>query len=725
MKMRNRISSASELASTFQALFIADFQAMRARALVQSEVDGNPPYSDCEDRKYGVGGRTNVNWGYLTQSQSDIEEPYISLFESIDVFGTTPTDYGSELDRQRHGQIIAEEITRMIRNWPDWPFTLQMTVHLFTMFGVSFTFREDRNDWRWKVYDLSYLKMPRRTRASINDVDIVTCKVEMLPSQLYRKIENEEAATLAGWDVEAVKAAMKSATQRAADTSNPQEMERTYKDQDYFTGLSATTVDIVHGFIRECDGTVTHLIARYDGVGPFLYKCEGLYQDMSELVTAYTFGVGSNGDFYAIRGNAWRGHNGSASLNMLTCKFLDQACSAATPHIQASSEDAVIDQMIRPRGPYNVVDQGTTFVEVPHANYQQTLIPAIEQVQGIFAMRTRSSSSTRANNAPKTAEEIKTQNEIDGRLNAAQTDLFFTSWKNDFKEVVRRSCARDASEAYPGGKEIFEFRRRCMKRGVPIDAIYNVDVASIEINRDIGKGSAQERRSAFGALMPIIGQFDQEGQNILRRQFVGSYTDSQFARLIVPDQAGARPPIDLQVANMENSLMKLGQEAQIEPNQDHVVHVGSHLAVVSEINGALEQAQITLEEAIPKMFPIWKHAGEHMQFISPENPLYPEFKEALQQVGEVVINGQKHLDAEARKAQEAAGEQVDNGNTPGVERQAIEAQAALQQLEIQKKQQDLAYDQAERKQKLAFNDVEFAQRIKQDAIKQSMQKPPQ
>ena len=295
IKMRNRITSSAELASTFQALFVADFQASRARALVQSEVDGNPPYSDSEDRKYGVGGRTNVNWGYLTQSQQDIEEPYISLFESIDTFGTTPTEYGTELERNQYAQVIAEEVSRMIRNWPDWPFTLQMTVHLFTMFGVSFTFRDDAHDWRWKVYDLGYLKMPRRTRASINDVDIVTCKVEMLPSQLYKKIQNEEVATLAGWNVEAVKAAMKSATQKAADTSNPQAMEATYKDQDYFTGLSATTVDLVHGWIREADGTVTHLIARDDGVGEFLYKCEGLYTDMSQLVTAYTFGVGSNG----------------------------------------------------------------------------------------------------------------------------------------------------------------------------------------------------------------------------------------------------------------------------------------------------------------------------------------------------------------------------------------------------------------------------------------------
>lgn len=712
IKMRNRISSASELASTFQALFISDFQASRARALVQSEVDGNPPYSESEDRKFGMGGRTNVNWGYLTQSQQDVEEPYISLFESIDVFGTTPSDYGSELERNRNSQIIAEEVTRMIKNWPDWPFTLQMTVHLFTMFGVSFTFREDQYDWRWKVYDLSFLKMPRRTRACINDVDIVTCKVEMLPSQLYRKIENEEAAEKAGWNVSAVKAAMKSATQKAADTSNPQEMERTYKDQDYFTGLSATTVDIVHGWVRECDGTVTHIIARYDGVGEFLYKCEGLYQDMSQLVTAYTYGVGSNGDFYAIRGNAWRGHNGSASLNMLTCKFLDQACFAATPHIQASSEDAVIDQMIRPRGPYNIVDQGTSFPEIPHVPFQQSLIPAIQQVQSIFAMRTRSpGAAMKFSNVAKTAEEVRSQNEIEGRLNAASVDLFFNSWKNDFREVVRRACNPKVSAAHPGGKEIFEFRKRCLKRGVPIEAIYAVDIGSIEINRGIGKGSAQDRRASFGALMPVMGQFDQEGQRILLRQFTASYTDTQFARLLVPDDAGSRPPVDLQIANMENSLMELGKPAQIEPNQDHVVHVGAHLAALSEINGALADVQIELDAAIQQMFPVWQHATEHMQFISPQNPLYPEFKAALEQIGEVVINGQKHLDAEARKAQRAAGEQVDeSGATPGVSRQAVEAQTML---ELQKKQQDLQFDAERHRQEMAFKDAKNAQDLRQ------------
>ena len=151
--MSGRVKNPASLQSIYNSFFIADYQASRNRALVQSEVDGNPPYNSAMDRAHGLGGRTNINFGYLTKSQQDVEEPYIALFDSIDVFGTTPVTTGSEEDRQQWGQIIAEEITRMIRNEKDFHFNQQLLVHMFTMFGVAFTFREDKFDWRSKVYD--------------------------------------------------------------------------------------------------------------------------------------------------------------------------------------------------------------------------------------------------------------------------------------------------------------------------------------------------------------------------------------------------------------------------------------------------------------------------------------------------------------------------------------------------------------------------------------------
>ena len=505
---RGRIKNPAQLSGAYQYLFTSDLGSSRARAKVQSQVDGDPPFSSDQDRLLGLGGRTNANWGYASQSQQDIERPYNDVFDSIDVFGTTPlrAGFADELTRQQWAPIIAEEISRMIRNWPKFTYNRLLCVHLFTMFGVAFTYREDKFDWRFKVTSLQWLKVPRRTEATIEDQDFFCARVYMSPVELQKKIKDPVAAELAGWNVEAVKSAIEETAQPTAiDTSNPETLQETVKDQDYFSGAGAITVDLVHGWVREMDGSISHVIGRYDGEGDFLYKCEGMYGSMSEFVTAYTDGVGSNGDFYSIRGNAWRGFNSSLYLNLMTCKAVDMANWSSTPHIKATDEDALIDTLIRPAGPYNLISSQAEFVEIEHVPFQQNLIPMIQEIKGIFGMRSRQAGGSQrytGGATPRTAEEVKTEAAIDGQLTTAGMDLYFLSWLNDFKEIVRRVCSRDLSASHPGGAEAFKMRKRCLERGVPIEAIYNVDVDAIEINRGVGKGSAQERRAVFSQLMP-------------------------------------------------------------------------------------------------------------------------------------------------------------------------------------------------------------------------------
>jgi len=720
---RGRIKNPAQLAGAYQYLFTSDLGSSRARAKVQSQVDGDPPYSSEQDRLLGMAGRTNANWGYASQSQQDIERPYNEVFDSIDVFGTTPlrAGFADELARQQWAPIIAEEISRMIRNWPKFTYNRLLCVHLFTMFGVAFTYREDKYDWRFKVTSLQWLKVPRRTEATIEDQDFFCARVYTSPVELMKKIKDRKAAELAGWNVQAVMDAIEQTAQPTAiDTSNPETLQETVKDQDYFTGAGAITVDLVHGWVREMDGSISHVIGRYDGNGEFLYKCEGMYGSMSEFVTAYTDGVGSNGDFYSIRGNAWRGFNSSLYLNLMTCKAVDMANWSSTPHIKATDEDALIDTLIRPSGPYNIISSQAEFVEIKHVPFQQNLIPMIQEIKGIFGMRSRQAGGSNrytGGATPRTAEEVKTEAAIDGQLTTAGMDLYFLSWLNDFKEIVRRVCNRELSASHPGGAEAFKMRKRCMERGVPIEAIYNVDIDAIEINRGVGKGSAQERRAVFSQLMPNIGSYDPKGQQILLRQYTASLAGISFANLLVPPEPGTRPPVDVQIANMENALMSVGQPAVLEPNQDHTVHVATHLSKLAEINGALANEQMEFAPAIQLLGPIWRHAMEHMAYISDKNPLYKSFKEALSQIEEVVVNGEKKLAAEARRAQEnpeaATG---DSEETPlSVLRQSVDAGARLdvmakrqqlqfdsekQSLELAKKQQDLAYGDAKKAQEL-------------------------
>jgi hypothetical protein len=255
---------------------------------------------------------------------------------------------------------------------------------------------------------------------------------------------------------------------------------------------------------------------------------------------------------------------------------------------------------------------------------------------------------------------------------------------------------------------------------VPIDAIYAVDVDGIEINQGLGKGSVLERRTAAGAVMSVLDRLDTDGQQIALRTYLAAHTDVAYANMLVPKQPGQRPPVDLQIANMENALMGLGQPAVIEPNQNHVIHVGTHLQKLDEVNTALSQLQIEMEQAIPQMLMIWQHAGQHMQFISQKNPLFPIYKEELQQLGEVIINGSKHLEAEQRKAAEAAGQEGEPAML-STDRQAVDAAARIASLDVQKKALELDFAQRKNAQELAQKDAAFAQQTAQNALKMRMQ----
>lgn len=166
---------------------------------------------------------------------------------------------------------------------------------------------------------------------------------------------------------------------------------------------------------------------------------------------------------------------------------------------------------------------------------------------------------------------------------------------------------------------------------------------------------------------------------------------------------------------MENSLMSLGQQAVIEPNQNHAIHVGAHLQILTQLDQQLAQMQVTMEEIIPKMQMIWEHAGQHMQMIAPSNPLFPVYKEQLQQLGEVIINGTKHLEAEQRKAAKAAGQEAESPML-STDRQAVDAAARIAMLDERKKSMELDFARQKHEQQLAQKDADFAQKTAMNTL---------
>lgn len=733
-----RVKKASDIVSQYQTLFDEDFMAAQDRARAQSMVDGDSPYSEEELRRLGIHGITNVNWGDLTAAQREAEQPFNDILESMSSFGRVPIRRGivTEEEADRLERVIEEELYRLITKWDDFHFRWTLNAHYFTMWGVSFTYHDDHLDWRWNVGSMQDFKLPRGTKASINSIDRVTCKVSMSPSDLYRKLESS-AVIDGGWNREAILKSVERAQPKPLNTSDPEALQAMYKDNAVFAGNTAVVVEVVHMWVRELNGTVSHYIADYNGKpddnDAFLYEQRGEYGSMDQFINAYLYGVGTNGDFHSIRGNAYALFPSAYALNKIRCAFLDKARDESTTFLQTQDEDATIDTMLTPRGPYFQVSTGTTFVERTTPPAAHNLVPAISAMQDVFRMRS-GGMAPRATSAmergQKTKYELQRRDEMEGKLSSDVLRRFFTAWGRDYREIVRRVTNPNLTADHPGGAEVMDFRQRCMERGVPAEALTNLDYDDISLNMGIGKGSTSERRAVLdylnGSVMPRL---DPAGQRILLRDSVAAYTDARYATLLVPEEEGQRPPVDQQIANMENQLMQLGVPPVLEPNQDHVVHCGTHILLLQNMNEQITVAAVELQDVIPQMQVAAEHATQHMQYIDPMSEPYPVFKEALQQLNEVITNGAKHIEGEARKAQKAAemGQAAPDtaGTPPGIAMQAADARARLETMQ-QESAFKLQAQRAEAQQKLAINDAFAAQKIKhlELANRVKMQTPP-
>jgi hypothetical protein len=716
--LEGRIRTPADAVGIFRALQSADLRSSQQRAVEQALIDGAPPYSDSQDMKDGLYGRSNINWGLAGQAQLEAETPFQEYPNAVDTFCTMPTDYG-ETDEERnfYSQIIAEEFTRMMRNWDEFDTLWGFNCHLFTKEGLSFVFFEDELTWKWRVYGQEYFKFPRKTRATVNTFDVVACQMEWLPHELYDRIRDPEIAVEEGWNPPAVFEAIKTAGVRSVYTNNPQDIERNWKNNDIYQSMTASTVKLVFLLCREVNGTVSSYIARLDGEGEFLYKKVGKYRSMNRALIAYTAGVGSNGDFNSIRGNGNRIYGPTTGINRMMCKFLDLTIHDSTPRITADSEDAIDSNSFRAIGPYVSIQDGVQFQEMPTPNYEQSMIPAISMLQDMFRQRASISAPSLSGDMvgrERTKYEVQVQTEMAGKVSSGQMNLFFSSLRQHMQEVARRVIREDYSQYEPGGEEVWDFKLRCFKRGVPIQAIYRVDIKALEVNRGIGIGSVAERRSVADALQERLGaQLDPKGQQILRRMIASAYGGATVGKLLVPDEPGMRPVIDVQIANMENALLALGQPVIIEPNQNHQVHCETHLQRVQQLNEQFAGQQMDLYQFISQAQPIWVHGQEHLALLDPMAPATAQLREGYQQLGETITNGAKEIEAEEVKQAEAGGQP--NDPTSGVFRQAVDAQARTAELDEAERIMRMQQMEEDHRQKIAIRAAETASKLRKTA----------
>lgn len=798
---RGRLKDAQSLTTLHITLFNEDLASSQKRAMIQAAAGGDAPKNQLRQTRMGLAGTANINWGELGQAIEEAQKPWWRFLEAVDSFITTPLrqDYLDVQMRSIIEPILAEEFTRMLNKWPSFrPRWCQM-VNLFVSEGIALTLHNDPFDWRWMVKGLEDLKFPRDTIADVNYLDVVTCQDYMRPDELMSKIKSEDEGEEAYkeafqdeqvemeaevipvdsadgqpaiveavqvkaeenkgykryWNKQAVIQAIKDTSgSKGLDTNDPEAIATAWKGNDISYGVTANTVRVIHGYIKELDGTVSHYIGRFDGVGEFLYKCEGKFENISELLTDFIENVGTTGNFHSIRGLGYKLFSSTTGQNKLINKFLDNAMFASTPHISTDNEDLNVEKAFTPMGPYMMMASGLNFQQTYHPDVNTNLAPALQIITGLVRSRSAASApvlSAQVDRTRKTAEQVQTETEMQGSLQASSFSMFLAPWERLLRTTFRRVCREDYLVTDPGGVEVHRFYNRLVMRlkviGLTsveeVKAILSqVDFDAMEVNSGVGKGSASERRAVVTALRDSLsGRLDPAGQRFLDRLTAASYAGYQIANELVPAEPGLRPPVDAQVAQLENSVMSMGQPPAFEPNQDHFVHLTKHLEFLNAVNDQFGEqikeiqpgtsGDDILRQTMDKMEPAWLHCNnEHMPMLPDENPVKPIFKENLQQLGEFIKNSRKHLDAEDQKALEESGQaqgELYGGVPAGLYAASIDASARAAAATATKDQAQAAkliaetraintrtyFDARRARQDMAIKDVETGIKLKQ------------
>lgn len=720
---KTRITNHAGLYGLYQNLYLADEQSSKDRTRIMDMFDGAAPYDPVVLRRMGQGYRANLNFG---EAGADLEKAlsaYNDLVTSVDRLVTVKTKFGDESQREEYGAIISEEFHRLLtKDWPSFYFRQQLLSYYFIAQGLAVAFFEDERNWQWNVCPIGDFLIPRGTPATEDKVEIACVRRIYLTHELFKYIENEKVAAEAGWNVAAVKQAIRDATTTMpTDTFNWEELQREIKSNDlYFAHVRSREVHVIHYYVREFDGSYSHAIGRRDGVGDFLFKKIKRFKSASEAFHIFTYGIG-NGLYHSIRGLGYKIFPHIQMTNRLRCAMADGAMLQTSVLLQPQSAEDISRMTMAYSGPLSFLPPGLQVVKTDYPNLAAGVMPIVNEMAMVRQSNTgsyRTQMNTAGGN-PRTATEVEAQIANEGVLSANSLNLFYVPWGRLLREQFRRLQRNTWISGEQGSEEAKKFRQRLEERGVPWQAVQ--EVYDVDPVRAIGLGSPAARLTAFNEFMQLLPRFDELGQvNAIRDRVAARVGYDQVDRYLPNPTVKNRTPVDAKIAELENGSMQSGKMVTVMPNENHAIHLAVHLRETQPIVQAVQNGQVQdKQNTMMYLTMVYEHSNDHLTRIAGDKTKQTEIGQAnlaMNLLREAVVNLQRDVEQDIRAAAEAQQQAaMEAGSVQSISPQ-MQMKMQEHQLDMQLKQEKAAMDakfkELEMKQKLALQDAQAAANLR-------------
>ena len=716
--VQTRLKDVKSAVSIFQTLRRADEGSSGNRARVDAMFDGANPYDAGRLAASGQGLKTNLNFGeaqrLLDISLSAYVDLYSSLEKLVDVKGTE----GEASEITPLEDIVSEELTHLLRSWPEFHSHYLRLCTTFIKHGVAVSYFDTPDEWRFRVGGFSDILIPRQTPASESMIDIAVGRRQYHLHELYGFIKNEKAAKKVGWDVDEVKRVItKNATTDGRSRrhySDWEGLQQEMKNNDLYEGHQNPTVSVLHFWVREMDGSISHYIAAENAPKEFLYKKISRYDKPEQAFVMFTYGVGSNGTYHSVRGLGHRIFNHIQTSNRLRCQMIDGAMLGSAVMIQPDSQRALDELGFTYYGAYAVLSPNVNIIEKAVPNLSTAVSPALQDISQQLAMNTDTVSTygSQQSSPYRNQMQVVADMDVSTRLSGASLNLFYASWNRLLREVVRRIVTSKKNDP-----AIKDFYNRCMLRGVPESFIKSLDTARTRAVRSIGNGSYANRLVALRELQAISGSFDEVGRRNLTRDIVSTRVGHDLADRYAPQAEEARPTVDSKIAFFENQELMEGKSVPVVTNEIHGTHLMEHTSVLSQLIEQLNTGAADPMQALPALQAFYQHIGETIQALAGDptaQPLIADANQVLQFTEEMINNTSKQVQKLQREQAEAMPEGGE-GQPQGDPNEMAKMQEHQMKMEMarQKAELDMELKRAKFEQEQAMRDASNVMKMRE------------
>jgi hypothetical protein len=711
--VKERVSSIESARALFEKCKTNDLTMSVLRARWKGMNDGNPPYIQARLDELGLGYMTNFNSmemrAILEQKAGAFYELFFEVPTQIEVKQVFGLD--TQTPGPNYGDIIAEEYSTLMLNWPGYLVCLDKSRRQSDLYGYGVAGWPDSYDWRPTAFETGNFCTDPLATVEVDKLPYFMIRANLYAGELLKYIEDKEAAVKAGWNVTAVEKLLAEVYvgkgQQSTDkyqTSLWEEAQRRIRNNDWtLDNKDFEPVKVVFFLIKEVFGE--QKVSRYifseaviPGADAFLFKKQNEFECMRNVLWLLPY---NNADTYL------RSCRGLAAMIEQHCDLSNRFLGNVFDAGRTISSLLLQPTSVMDLSKLQLVRMGIVTIIPPGLNtLQSTFQP---QISPLIQLRDLSSNIMRNNNgvyrqhselfaesqAQKTAYQVSQEVAKEARLEKTSVAYDLECIERLHREIFRRLTNPDyiLSEIdYPGKKEALKFIGKCVLRGVPLELLLLQDAWEIYATRPIGLGSWGVKLDLTNQLMQpgIISRMDERGQVNAFRDYLavrfGYRNVDRYKPIVNRDTVASN---ESSIAALENNDFLEGATIPVGSDQTHVLHLATHGQIVAGILQAVSQtdaAGMDVNKALGSLSAALPHMEKHAAYLAQD----PSRQETVKQVMDLITQGvavYKKLQKYAQQlAQLKRQQEQQNANTVSAAQQVLQnADAQIKLYEIEKK----------------------------------------